>query len=285
MFNSKSDLPGLPRSRVEGLSSIILPSALAQYDDGIMGAASDNADAYNIDVLGQIGYDPWTGTGVTSRSVASALKQADGADVQVNINSPGGDAFEGIAIYNMLREYKGNVTVKVLGLAASAASIVAMAGDTVQIARAGFLMIHNTWVLAAGNRNDLRDFADTLEPIDRAMADVYSARSGLSHTDVATMMDKESWINGSDAVSQGFADSLLPSDKVKKDGKKAAQAHAVRKLDAALARAGMTRSERRDLLRELKAGMHDAPGGDTQDAAPNLEPLEFNFPNLESSHE
>ncbi|MFT2622165.1 head maturation protease, ClpP-related, partial [Escherichia coli] len=74
-------------------------------------------------------------------------------------NSPGGDMFEGLAIYNLLREHEGEVNVKVLGLAASAGSVIAMAGDTVQIARAGFLMIHNAWVVAMGNRNDLRELA------------------------------------------------------------------------------------------------------------------------------
>lgn len=86
------------------------------------------------------------------------------------------------------------MTIKVLGMAASAASIIAMAGDEVQVARAGFLMIHNAWTLAAGNRHDFREFADYLEPFDAAMADVYVARTGLDAKTVATMMDGETWI-------------------------------------------------------------------------------------------
>ncbi|KLB48562.1 peptidase, partial [Xanthomonas euvesicatoria] len=104
--------------------------------------------------------------GVTARRVAGALRAMGKGPVTVNVNSPGGDMFEGLAIYNLLREHDGEITVKVLGLAASAASIIAMAGDTVQIARAGFLMIHNAWVMAVGNRNDLIEVADTLKPFD-----------------------------------------------------------------------------------------------------------------------
>ncbi|MBN0106041.1 Clp protease ClpP, partial [Pseudomonas aeruginosa] len=90
-----------------------------------------------------IGYDWWTGEGVTAKRIAGALRAIGGdVDVTVNINSPGGDVFEGLAIYNLLREHKGKVTVRVLGLAASAASFIAMAADEVKIARAGFLMIH-----------------------------------------------------------------------------------------------------------------------------------------------
>src|SRR5690606_26247503 len=132
--------------------------------------------------------------------VAAALRAMGAGPVTVNVNSPGGDMFEGLAIYNLLREHEGEVTVKVLGLAASAASIIAMAGDTVQIARAGFLMIHNCWVVAQGNRHDLREYAEMMEPFDAAMADIYSARTGLDATEVQKQLDAESWINGSAAI-------------------------------------------------------------------------------------
>jgi hypothetical protein len=98
--------------------------------------------------------------------------------------------------------------MKVLGLAASAASIIAMAGDEIQISRAGFLMVHDTWVVAMGNRNDLRDIADQLEPFDFAMADIYAARTGIDAKTVMKKMDAETWINGSAAVDEGWADAL-----------------------------------------------------------------------------
>jgi ATP-dependent Clp protease protease subunit len=126
-----------------------------------------------------IGQDPWTGEGVTSKADRGALRPSARSDVTVNINSPGGDFFEGIAIYSLLREHPHNVTVKVMGLAASAASIIAMAGDKIEISDIGFLMVHNAWALAVGNRHDMREAADTLEPFDDAMAGLYAARAGV----------------------------------------------------------------------------------------------------------
>ena len=179
--------------------------------------------------------------------------------------------FEGLAIYNLLREHKGEVTVKVLGLAASAASVIAMAGDTVQIARAGFLMIHNAWVVAMGNRNDLREFADTLEPFDRAMADIYAARTGQEQKAMAKLMDKETWIGGADAVEEGFADEFLPSDQVEQKGGKA-KASAVRRIESALRASGLPKSEAMRLISEIKSSAGDPAGsgeGDpTEPAAP-----------------
>jgi len=165
-------------------------------------AAADDEDR-TISIYDVIGYDWWTGEGVTTKRIAGALRSLGAGPVTVNVNSPGGDMFEGLSIYNLLREHQGEITVKVLGLAASAASVVAMAGDKVQIARAGFLMIHNCWVLAQGNRHDLREFADTMEPFDAAMADIYAARSGLDLAEVQRQMDGETWIGGSQAIEQG----------------------------------------------------------------------------------
>ena len=173
----------------------------------------------------------------------------NGADVTVNINSPGGDMFEGLAIYNLLREYQGKVTVKVLGLAASAASIIAMAGDDIQIGRGAFLMIHNCWVVAIGNRHDFAAMVDYLEPFDNAMADIYAARSGLDSDAIKQMMDSETYIGGSDAIEKGLADGLLSSDSVTSDDE--SPAAALRKLDSLLAKANTPRSERRKLLKAL----------------------------------
>lgn len=168
--------------------------------------------------------------------------------------------FEGLAIYNLLREHEGEVNVKVLGLAASAGSVIAMAGDTVQIARSGFLMIHNAWVVAAGNRNDLREIAAWLEPFDAAMADIYSARTGLEAKAVAKLLDSESWIGGTAAVEQGFADELLASDQVGK-GHGGASASAVRRIEAGLRASGMPKSEAMRLISEIKSSAGDPAGG------------------------
>lgn len=252
-------LPGVPEAgmRLE-VRSHISPRALERWDPGIR-AADDKEAERTISMFDVIGQDFWTGEGVTAKRVASALRNMGAGPVTVNVNSPGGDMFEGLAIYNLLREHKGEVTVKVLGLAASAASVIAMAGDEVQIARAGFLMIHNAWVLAIGNRHDLREMADTLEPFDRAMADIYAARTGEEQKAMAKLMDSETWIGGSDAVDGGFADSLLPSDEIGKgEGKKAAT---VRRIEAALRASGMPKSEAMKLISEFKSSAGDPAGG------------------------
>lgn len=259
-------LPGAPQGRPShGVRSDILPRALDRWNMDLR-AAADSQEDRSISVFDVIGFDWWTGEGVTSKRIAAALRHMGPGPVTVNINSPGGDAFEGMAIYNMLREHDGEVTVKVLGLAASAASIIAMAGDTVQIARAGFLMIHNTWVVASGNRNDLREIAEWLEPFDAALSDIYTARTGLDDKDVAALMDAESWINGSAAIDKGFADSLLPSDQVKQ-GEGKANAAAVRRLEAALRASGMPKSEAVRLISEIKSSAGDPAGSGAGDPA------------------
>lgn len=253
-------LPGAPEARVHaGVSSQISPRALDRWNPGICAAAAEDDEARTISVYDVIGYDYWTGEGVTAKRIAAALRSMGAGPVTVNINSPGGDMFEGLAIYNLLREHKGEVTVKVLGLAASAASIIAMAGDKVQIARAGFLMIHNAWVVSMGNRNDLREVADWLEPFDAAMADIYAARTGADVNGMAKLMDSEAWIGGTRAVEDGFADELLPSDQVEQKGGKAS-ASAVRRLEAALRASGMPKSEAMRLISEFKTSVGASAG-------------------------
>ncbi|HBU7961155.1 TPA: Clp protease ClpP, partial [Klebsiella pneumoniae] len=232
-------LPVAPAGRpCAGVTSEPQPSALERWNGGIR-AASDNDNS--ISIFDVVGRDYWD-EGVTAKRISGALRSMNGADVTVNINSPGGDMFEGLAIYNLLREYEGRVTVKVLGIAASAASIIAMAGDDIQIGRGAFLMIHNCWVYAMGNRHDFAELAQSLEPFDTAMADIYAARSGLDIAAVQKLMDTESYIGGSDAVAKGLADSLLSADAVS-DGDESPAA-ALRKLDALLAKTNTPRSER-----------------------------------------
>ncbi|KGG90679.1 peptidase [Comamonas thiooxydans] len=256
---SMKNLPGAPIVRPSAsVRSEILPRALERWNPEIRAADRDEDRA--ISIYDAIGYDPWTGEGVTAKRVAGALRSLGKGPVTVNINSPGGDMFEGLAIYNLLREHEGEVNVKVLGLAASAGSVIAMAGDTVQIARAGFLMIHNAWVVAMGNRNDLRELATWLEPFDAAMGDIYAVRTGLETKAIAKLMDSESWIGGAAAVEQGFADELLASDQVGR-GSSNASASAVRRLEAALRNSGMPKSEAMRLISEFKSSVGDPAGG------------------------
>lgn len=234
-------------------------------------AAAGDEDARTIGIYDAIGQDFWTGEGVTAKRIAAALRNMGKGPVTVYLNSPGGDMFEGLAIYNMLREHDGEVTVKVLGLAASAASIIAMAGDKVQISRAGFFMIHNAWVVASGNRHDLIEIAEVLKPFDEAMASIYAARTGEDAKSIAKLMDAESWIGGEAAIERGFADSLLPSDQVAKSAGKS-NASAVRRIESALRASGMPKSEAMRLISELKAGAGDPAGSGEGDPTENQVP-------------
>lgn len=242
-------LPAAPEGRPFARENRDLPSsAMERWNGGIKAAKQSENSISVFDVIGA----DWYGDGVTASRIAAALRSIGGADVTVNINSPGGDMFEGLAIYNLLREYEGKVTVKVLGLAASAASIIAMAGDEVQIGRGAFLMIHNCWVYAMGNRHDLQQIAADMVPFDKAMNDIYGARTGLDAATIDAMMNAETYIGGSDAVEKGFADRLLTADEIS-DGDDSPEA-ALRKLDAMLAKTDAPRSERRKLLKALTGG-------------------------------
>jgi ATP-dependent Clp protease, protease subunit len=264
--------PNLPKATVPTRPPVrtdIAQSVVQRWNPDLK-AAAETSSANTISVLDPIGAD-WYGDGVTAKRIGAALRHIGDQDVTVNINSPGGDYFEGLAIYNQLREHKGNVTVKILGLAASAASIIAMAGNEVQMARASFLMIHNTWVLAAGDRHAFRDVADWLEPFDQAAVSIYAARTGLSDTKLGAMLDKETWIGGDAAIDQGFADTLLSSDDIDSDIKNTAELSvraAQKKLDLVLASGNrMSKSERRDLFAALKGGKSGAAPSGTSGAA------------------
>lgn len=239
--------------------------ALQRWETGVRAASTDEA---TISILDVIGGDPWTGGGVTSKRISAALRQIGDQPVRVDINSPGGDFFEGVAIYNLLRQHPHQVTVRILGLAASAASVIAMAGDTIEIGTAGFLMVHNAWVMAVGNRHDLADVATTLETFDSAMASLYAARAGVDEAQATRWMDDETWFNGKQAIEAGLADAPLPADAATKAPKaeQSGSVNATRTVERLLAKAGISRKESRSLLGEIKGGTHDAAATVTHDA-------------------
>lgn len=208
-----------------------------------------------ITMFDVIGEDYWSGGGITAKKVAAQLRAIGDRPVEVQINSAGGDMFEGIAIYNVLREHSKDITVKVMGMAASAASIIAMAGDRIEIGAASFLMIHNCWVLAIGNRHDMAETAEWLAPFDKAMVDVYAARSGQKPEDIAKWMDAETFMSGSQAIERGFADALLAADAVTVDPDAQAGERSIndlRALELTLVSAGYTRSDARARINKIK---------------------------------
>lgn len=256
-------------TRPNNVQSDISPLAMERWNPDVRNAGG--TDNNIISIMDYIGADMF-GNGVTSNRVTGALRAIGNQPVTVEINSPGGDFFEGLAIYNALREHTNSVTVKVLGMAASAAAIIAMAGDQILVARAGFLMIHNVMVLAYGNANEMRDIADSLDPFDAVLTDIFASRSGLAPKDVTKMLDAETWIGGSEAVDMGMADGLLPSDEISTTKNKPANgpAAAMRRIDAALAKGErISRSERRNLIKELASMPSATSEDDTPSAVEN----------------
>jgi hypothetical protein len=168
--------------------------------------------------------------------------------------------FEGIAIYNLLRAHPAKVTVEILGWAASAASIIAMAGDEIRMGLGTFMMVHNAWGMVIGNRHDMREAADLFDGFDSAIADIYQARSGMSRADVEKLMDAETFMSPSDAVKNGFADVV--DDAIDTPGGDAKTMDrglmARRQTEAALARAGFSRQTRSEILLEMGVGARDA---------------------------
>lgn len=235
-----------------------MPSdVLAKWSETPSAAAADDDDT--ISMFEVIGEDWWTGGGVTAKRIAAALRSIGDKDVTVKINSPGGDMFEGIAIYNLLRGHKAKVTVEVMGWAASAASIIAMAGDEIRMGLGTFMMVHNAWGVVIGNRHDMREAASLFDGFDAAIVDIYEARTGMKRAEIEKLMDAETFMGPSDAVKNGFADIVDEAiDMPEGDAKTMDRAlMARRQTEAALARAGFSRDKRSELLTEM--GVSAAP--------------------------
>jgi len=166
-------------------------------------AAAKGAEIYLYDVIGG-----WLG-GITARTVVDDVKALGKIDVlNVHINSPGGDVFEGFAIYNVLKQHPADVIVDIDGLAASIASIIAMAGDTIRMADNAMMMIHNPMSGQYGSAEDLRSKADLLDQIRENMIATYDKRTELGAPKISDLADAETWMNASEAKKFGFVDEI-----------------------------------------------------------------------------
>ena len=248
--------PGaMPMPANSRVSAFTKPDVFDRWGEDAAGVRALETGDATITMFDIIGEDFWSGGGVTAKKVAAQLRAIGDRPVEVQINSPGGDMFEGIAIYNVLREHQQEITVRIMGMAASAASIIAMAGDRIEIGAASFVMIHNCWVLAMGNQNDMRELADWLEPFDQAMVDLYAQRSGEDAEQIAAWMDKETYMSGQQAIERGFADGLLPADATEIDPEAQAaakDANDLRAIELTLVKAGNTRSQARARINNIK---------------------------------
>ena len=166
---------------------------------------------------GQISDETWFGDEVTPGLFRDELQSCEG-DITVWINSPGGDVFAAAQIYNMLMEYPGNVDVRIDGIAASAASVIAMAGNKVSMSPVAMMMIHNPMTVAMGDKKVMQQAIDMLDEIKESIINAYELKTGQSRTKIAHMMDAETWFNAKKAVELGFADDILyTGDSDKKD--------------------------------------------------------------------
>jgi ATP-dependent Clp protease, protease subunit len=248
-------------------------TALERWATAPIAAEADDPDT--ISIYGVIGEDYWTGEGFTAKRMAGALRGIGKNAVTVNINSPGGDMFEGLAIYNLLREHPARVTIKVMGVAASAASIIAMAGDEVLMGTGSIMMIHNAWGLVVGNRHDFADAASVFETFDGSMASIYAARTGIAEADIMAMLDGPTqasdgtYMKASEAIEMGFADGEFEgtaTDSAAARSEIPADVKARRMVEAALAKQGMGRRDRADLINSFSGGPRDATAPAARDA-------------------
>lgn len=154
-------------------------------------------------------FDEIGGWGITARQFAQELSSfRDISLIKLYIHSPGGDVFEGMAIYNLIRNHPARVEVEVLGLAASMASVIAMAGDLIIMPENAMMMIHRPWGIQGGDADNMRRYADLLDKVEDTLVSAYTTKTGLTAENIKTMLAAETWLTGAEAVEQGFADQL-----------------------------------------------------------------------------
>ena len=181
----------------------------------------ENKSWYNMPIEAKSGkstdihiYDEIGVHGVTAKSFLEDLKGLKGKDITVHINSTGGDVFQGQAIYTALKNYTGKVTVKIEGLAASMATIIALAADRVEMTSNSLFMIHSPMSNVFGNKSQMRKQINALEKVETTMLSVYKAKTNISEDEIEQMMARETWLSAHEALELGFVDEVLGAVKV-----------------------------------------------------------------------
>ena len=185
-----------------------------QADSG-SGGESDGSGAgaaRELELYGMIAEESWFDDDVTPAMFREELFAGSGPIV-VWINSPGGDCIAASQIYTMLMDYKGDVTVKIDGIAASAASVIAMAGTTVLMSPTSLIMVHNPATIAMGDHEDMQKAIEMLDEVKESIINAYEIKTGLSRTKLSHLMDAETWMNANKAVELGFADGVMEDEK------------------------------------------------------------------------
>jgi len=174
----------------------------------------DDSGGRVLRLEGPIDSESFWGDEVTPKAFRDDLYAEEG-DITLWVNSPGGNVFAAAEIYTMLRDYPGNVTVRIASIAASAASVVAMAGNLVQISPTGMLMVHDPCTIAMGNARDMEKVITTLNEVKESIINAYAFKTGLTRNRISKLMSDETWLNAKKAVELGFADEILFEDKPK----------------------------------------------------------------------
>ena len=169
-----------------------------------------------LELYGTIAEESWFDDDVTPKMFKEVLNAGEG-DITVWINSPGGDCVAASQIYSMLMDYKGNVTIKIDGIAASAASVIAMAGTKVLMAPTALMMIHNPATMAFGDHEDMQKAIEMLDEVKESIINAYELKTGQSRAKLSHLMDAETWMNANKAIELGFADDILTDEKLAVD--------------------------------------------------------------------
>lgn len=171
--------------------------------------AEVNGDEATLYVYGDIGESWWDETSTSAIDVKNFLETNSAKTINVRVNSLGGDVFDGIAIYNQLKSHDAKIIMHIDGIAASAASIIAMAGDEIHMPKTSMLMIHNAWTFAYGNAKDFRKVAEDLDKIGNAIVEGYLTRFVGSREELETLLDDETFLNADEAIAFGLADEVV----------------------------------------------------------------------------
>ena len=166
---------------------------------------SDKAEIWIYEMIGE---DFWSGGGVTAKNFQKELSAIKATQIDLHINSPGGEVFDGIAIYNLIKQHPANVTTFIDGLAASISSVIALAGDEIFMAENALLMIHNPCGMEVGDANDMRKMAERLDIVRDSISKAYTSKTEQTEDEINALMDAETWMTADDAMELGFVDEI-----------------------------------------------------------------------------
>lgn len=173
---------------------------------------NENTEERILTLDGVIAEESWFDDDITPKAFKAELQAGEG-DIVIWLNSPGGDCIAASQIYAMLMDYKGKITVKIDGIAASAASVIAMAGTTVEMAPTALMMIHNPLTVAIGDSEEMQKAISMLTEVKESIINAYEIKTGQSRTKLSHMMDAETWLNANKAIELGFADQIIEDEK------------------------------------------------------------------------